>query len=504
MLQLLNPIALLAIAAVAIPVLVHLWNVRKGKTLRVGSIALLTASSRTRSNRLRINNWPLFLLRCLLLVLLALLLARPVWKTTPTPAGHPGWVLAPVSQLATAYTHYKPQIDSLLAAGLELRNLSAGFERIRLQDTASLTDTGDAVLPRPWPLLKELDASLPNGFPLYVFTDNRLVSYQGERPVTHLAIRWHSFTPGDSMASSPALSYVTTEGKIKNIERVSTPQGNWYNAADPRVLFTSAPDTAIVRIAIYAGRYAADAQYIKAALQAIEQFTGKRISITSLAGGQLPATQQDVLFWLDGAQGEPAEGRPASRQAQPGAESVLSYVAPQGTLFRYDTGRAIPVSSWLQEGNTITATAGKHHFYQYISGHSTGNPVWKLADGRPLLTVTEQDGKRVYHFKSRFHPAWGDLVWEDDFVKKLLSLVVPSVKGDIAMDKRRIDDRQAAPVQRSESGAGRSELGVGSRKPDGFIQRQATALSNGLWALIFMVFIIERIMDYRQQRMRHG
>lgn len=492
MLQLLNPIALLSIAAVIIPVLVHLWNVRKGKTLRVGSIALLTVSSRQRSNKLRINNWPLFLLRCLLLVLLALLLAKPVWYATQDTIKHPGWILISGRELPAAYAHYKPQIDSLLAAGLELHNLSAGFEMMELQDTAQLQDTTNDLASRPWPLLKVLDASLPKGFPLHVFVNNRLSSYQGERPGTHLAIQWHSFAPDDSIKQFPALSYVTAEGKIKNIEWVTSSHGNWYSDDNVGAAFAAAPDTSVVRVAIYAGQHTVDAHYIKAAMQAITQFTGRQINVTSLASDQLPATQQHLIFWLD----EPADGKPGALKF---SDDLLSYIAPHGILFRYDSGHAIQISSWLQEGSAVAGTAGLHKIYQYIPGKASGTPVWTLADGRPLLTATEQDGKLVYYYKGRFNPAWGDLVWEDDFVKTMLPLVVPALKYDIAMDRRSVDDRQVVPA------IGNQQSAVMDQHLKGVMKHNAIVLSNWLWGLIFIVFAVERIMVYRQhQRMEHA
>jgi hypothetical protein len=42
MLHLLQPIWLAAMAAISFPVAVHLWNDRRGKVLRIGSVALLS------------------------------------------------------------------------------------------------------------------------------------------------------------------------------------------------------------------------------------------------------------------------------------------------------------------------------------------------------------------------------------------------------------------------------------------------------------------------------
>ena len=507
MLQLLNPIALLAGAAVIIPVLVHLWNVRKGKTLRVGSIALLTVSARKRSSRLRINNWPLFLLRCLLLLLLALLLAGPVWNKSPQ-AGAPGWVLIPQQQLRTAYAQYKPQIDSLLAAGLELHNLSPGFEHLQLRDSLQPIGIADGCMPSDdmdesmisrWSLLKVLDARLPKAFPLHVFVNNRFPAYHGQRPETQLTLHWHSFSSGDSIVQTPALSYITTDGKINLVDRVSTPQGNYYQAKKDGAILTSAIDTSIIRVTIYPGKYIADAQYIKAAIQAIGQFTGRRIDLTTLSAGQFPAVDQQLIFRLDEF-AITGRGQPKFTPAN----NLLTYIAPKGILFQYDTGTATPTSSWWQPGTSISGEGISHKVYQYTNGPVQGTPVWTLANGAPLLTVMEQEGKLVYHYKGRFHPAWSDLVWEDAFVKTLLPLVMPASVQDTLPDLRVIDDRQVKPGRRIQNTEDRIQK-TGDRIQHTEYRRQNTVssmsnLSNMLWMIVFIVFVAERIMVYRQQQ----
>ncbi len=496
MLQLLNPIALAATAAVIIPVLVHLWNVRTGKTLRVGSIALLATSARRRASSLRITNWPLFLLRCFLLLLLAFLLARPVWNNTPKGNAQAGWILIPTRQLATAHTHYGRQIDSLLAAGLELHNLGTGFEKLQLQDTLQYnTNSTDnrAQLP-PWSLLKVLDAHLPRAFPVHVFTDNALSAYQGNRPLTQLTIHWNSFSTGDSLYRSPALRWIMPNGKIRNIEWVSTPAGNYYTESIAGATLTTNIDTAIMRIGIYAGKNIADAQYVKAALLAIGQFTGKRISTTLLSTGQAPSTPQNMLFCLD----ELSDAGPES--------SLLSYITPKGILFQYDTGRAITQASWLQEGSLTKGESMHHKIYRFTRGPVKGIPIWTLADGQPLLTMREQEDKRVYHYKSRFNPAWSDMVWEGDFVQTLLPLVLSEPVFTDAVDLRTIDDKQVVPgnSQNTEYRIQNTEVNTleASQEREDFIQADTRDLSTLAWIAAFILFAAERLLTHRQQQMK--
>lgn len=481
LLQLLNPIALLSMAAVIIPVLVHLWNVRKGKTLRIGSIALLAASARTRSNRLRIHQWPLFLLRCLLLVLLALLLAIPVWNKKQTT--QKGWILVQDDQLPAVYAQYGVTIDSLLGAGLEIHNLSAQFELLNLKDTVQYTGAANHPQPLlpPWSLLRVLDTHLPKGFPLHVFANNRLALYEGKRPATQLSIHWHRFSISDSQYRSPAFGWVTPDGKITQQEWVSRPDGNYYEAVHTGSLLTAGIDTAIIRATIYAGKNVTDAQYVKAALQAISSFTGKRINLTSLQTGQSPSTPQQLIFQLD----ETIDAR------------LLSYLAPNGILFKYDTGHAFPVSSSWQEGMLTGGEGMQHKVYRYIPGSTEGLSVWTLADGRPLLMVTEQDNKRTYTYKSRFNPAWSDMVWEDDFVKTLLPLVLPAPVTMKEHDIRRIDDRQIVPQKRIQN------LEYRMQNTEYSMQNREN-LSMLTWIMAFIVLVTERILAYRQQQRTHN
>src|ERR1700743_2208900 len=112
MLQLLETIWLAAMSGILVPVLVHLWNDRRGKVLRIGSVALLAGASKRMAWRRRISEWWLLVMRGLLLMALALLLAGPYWQRSP---GGKGWVLTG----SAAVGPYRGMIDSLVAAGYE-------------------------------------------------------------------------------------------------------------------------------------------------------------------------------------------------------------------------------------------------------------------------------------------------------------------------------------------------------------------------------------------------
>ena len=86
----LNPIMLAGLAAVAIPILIHILNRRKAKVVEWGAMMFLEASLASRNRRIKIEDLILLALRCLLLAALALAMARPFWRTGQQLAGPSG------------------------------------------------------------------------------------------------------------------------------------------------------------------------------------------------------------------------------------------------------------------------------------------------------------------------------------------------------------------------------------------------------------------------------
>jgi hypothetical protein len=75
----LNPIMLFGLAAVSVPIIIHLLNRRKFQKVVWAAMRFLRISVEQNQRRMRIEDMILLALRCLLLILLALALARPAW-----------------------------------------------------------------------------------------------------------------------------------------------------------------------------------------------------------------------------------------------------------------------------------------------------------------------------------------------------------------------------------------------------------------------------------------
>ena len=77
----LNPWALIGLAASSIPVIIHLLNLRKLKTIEFSDLRFLKELTKTKIRRLKIRQILLLIIRALLIAFLALAFARPMLKT---------------------------------------------------------------------------------------------------------------------------------------------------------------------------------------------------------------------------------------------------------------------------------------------------------------------------------------------------------------------------------------------------------------------------------------
>src|SRR5687767_7602375 len=76
----LNPLLLFGLAAVSVPIIIHLLNRRKFQKVVWAAMRFIKTSVEKNQRRMRVEDLILLALRCLLLALLAFALARPAFK----------------------------------------------------------------------------------------------------------------------------------------------------------------------------------------------------------------------------------------------------------------------------------------------------------------------------------------------------------------------------------------------------------------------------------------
>ena len=169
--SLLFPLGLLAVAAWLLPLLIHLARRHPYTPVDFAALRWLRARIRPRQ-RIRFDDWPLLLVRLLLLAALALLLARPA-LTGPEAA-------------PAAWTVVAPGLDAAALRGTDDPRtwhwLAPGFPPI-----GQPAPPGDASLPS---LLRELDAKLPAGTALTVYVPDPLPGLDGARLRLSRAVQW--------------------------------------------------------------------------------------------------------------------------------------------------------------------------------------------------------------------------------------------------------------------------------------------------------------------------
>lgn len=447
------------------PIIIHLWNTQQGKILKVGSVALLTKNAVKSSSSIKLHELLLLLLRCLLIILLAALLSKPQWHSNKS-AGK-GWVLLDKNDAQQIYNRFKPQVDSLMQAGYELHYFNKGFEKTSLQNAlGNGSDTTQNT--NYWGTLQQLTATTGNQLALYIFTNDYLNKFRGARPVTSPNVHWYNYTSGDtSIYLAGAYALQGDSAKIITANSSATGTLNTYTANPMVQLQGITVDTSTLYVAIYNKGCVTDAGYVKAAVEAIQQFSRRKIKLLVTDNMAQLSQQLTWLFWLS------SDAIPANIKT--------------ANVFVYEHGRNEDVQSWIYamqaQGSTQTPAA----LYKRI--FTTGNDgviVWSDGFGSPLLTKQAN----TYHFFSRFDASWNDLPWSNYFPQMVYSLLINNNSpGAIASkDKRIIDDAQLQPYVDKESKTATQRVNT------------VSDISNIFWLLAFVVFFIERIISSRVKK----
>jgi len=184
------PAGLFALAALLLPLLIHLARRDQQQLIDFAALRWLSAKPRPR-RRIRFDEWPLLLLRLLLLALLAVLLARPalngVIDATPRVAVAPG-------------------VDMNKARGLvnvaDAKWLWLAPDFPRIDDRTSVPATDQPIAS----LLRELDATLPPEAPLTVIVPSVLQGLDAQRPQLSRTVQWQIVETPVSAASNARIT----------------------------------------------------------------------------------------------------------------------------------------------------------------------------------------------------------------------------------------------------------------------------------------------------------
>ena len=484
MLTFTNP-SLLPLLALLVPLAIHLWNRRPGREVAVGSVRWLAAGANRRLRNLRLEQWPLLLLRLLLLLGLVGALAGPAWRPR-RPPGRGQVLLAPALAGSPALAAEHPRLDSLQRRGYGLRWLAAGLptispaawradslgapaDSVLAQD--HLTMQPDFLTERLWlaadslagqPLLALVPATLrgnggtrrplPAGLsyralPLPAETTWLQAATNGPADSLHLLLGGGTEAqiafrrlavarpqPGSqlSVAGLPRLRYQASSqvGTAATLQPISV-AGGAQEAAVPVL-------PGRLRVWVYApAAYASEARPLGAALQAAALGLPGSLTLTVAATLPDPAQAPDWLFWL------PPTPVPAAWEG----------AVQRGLhLWQFPAGAGRADTAHLAE-LTLGAPVAVWRRAPLPAGTAGADPVetlWRDGLGWPVLTRQPRGQGATYRLATRLLPAWSELAASPDLPALLLAVLHPAFDAAgqarlAAHDPRRLDPSQLFP-----------------------------------------------------------
>ena len=393
MLQFVNPIWLAAGIGIIIPVIIHLWNVRKGKVLRIGSTLLMSDATQQNTSSLRLSQWLLLLIRCLMILFLAMLLAGPEWHLNKQRTGK-GWVLIDKKDFRMIYSQFKSPIDSLLNKGFELHAIDEALEKINIADSLEFIAVGTKGTAGTvstnktfsyWSMLRKADQLLPSGYPVYFFSNDKLADAVANkfsrRPGVSIDLRWQMAQADTALeaitatAAIPVFARQLGSGGYQLTSFQPAKNGSHFIKSvsqNPPVNFRQI-DTSSISVTIYHNKFSEDLRYLQAAIRAIAGFGNYKLSLKTVDEINNIPKFQHWLFWL-------------SKETPPGNLSTEN-------LFVYQPGNTVKTKSWLTTSDGAVSP-GAIKIFQRIADSVTKqgtvgnlNLLWKDGYGNPLLTL---------------------------------------------------------------------------------------------------------------------
>lgn len=488
MIHLLFPLWLAAGAALLIPLVIHLWNTRQGKKIRIGSIFLMAdAESSKMKKRILSQPW-LLLLRCILLMLLSIALARPFIETVLKSPAPEKWILVQARDYQAMHTQFKPLTDSFTRLGYTLHAFSTGFPVLETTNIpAHLNPLTKDVKPY-WSLLCELNQLPSPPAEVALFTDNRLALFTGIRPALKFRVHWNLLKVNDSASTWNEASYTSSDGRIHTQTGHSSAKALWYSSA---VLSDSRlpSDTSTDRITVfYDADKRADAGYILAAINAFKEYSGHKIAITSRALSaedlhEVPSLSTCThIIWLSYTEIPPSIFD-STGVHQPGLKALLKYQKTSALISSH-------ASSLVAVENAHAESYGfsqETDLFKYYRSSGSGQEIlWTAPSADPVLSIEPLKKLSIYRFYSRFDPAWSDLVWTSGFPAFISQFLTEGASSTPHSDQRLIDKQEIMP-RLSAAGPGKTPVKT---------SKTVFPLFEILWSILLLLFITERWLSH--------
>ncbi len=283
---------------ILVPIAIHLWSRRKVVRVKVGSIKLLQESEPRQTNTLRPNELWLLLLRSLLLLLVALILAKPQFNSKTANRA----ILYLVEPSILTNEKMEDFLTSLPKDGIRL--LAEGFPEFDPSNPINM----DTVIPNYWQLAREMETLATDS--VVVFAQGQLSGLQGKRPAIAGHIRWNVLNSEDSsnktlaafrQGDSLQLLQMRSNAEVLQFSKKSIPTANGMldsiqTPSGKRPVTVAKPVKVLL---VYVDSLRREKDLISAAFKSVATFLERPVQVTTATQvDSLKLGYYDVSVWL--------------------------------------------------------------------------------------------------------------------------------------------------------------------------------------------------------------
>lgn len=381
-LSILNSIALVGLLSLIIPILIHLFNPNKGKTVLIGNLDFINKHVLVSVTEMRISQWLLLIVRLLILLFLTLILADLTRNHRP---------------ILSEDTNVFVSIDWLTNSTIKDR---ADFIKQHDLDNVFLIEKGFPELASKSIYEFSTTTHTNKSFQDKILSiDSFIAEIQNLRLFSKKNIIYATTNTRQYSKEQPTiLNPDYFQWRIKNIEpaKASSDQINIDVYASPsRVI---------------------DSQYLTTALETLSKNSDLNFSIRILSPKDIVNTTNNKssnvqsiswIFWLS------SDPIPSKLENKVSNGSYL-IADSQGSKKNTNTNK----------GNIININGATIHFYSKLPDKSSPHliPLWQNKNGQTALSYQTVSSGRIYQFNSRFHPDWTNLVNTINFPFSLSAL----------------------------------------------------------------------------------
>lgn len=314
----LNPTYLWALFALAIPIAIHLWSKKEGRTIKIGSIQLLEESDSKKSSSIQLNELLLLLLRLFLITVLVFIIAEAQLRKNVTTT--------PLTYIVEPSLLDDPRIAAIIDTLDEgsIRLLEKDFPEFEDVDLNAIVET-----PNYWSLMKQMKDIRTDS--IVVFTNAFSKGIKGIRPVLDNRIQWvvldtemslrepiKAERKGDSIKLLSVLSNSEKLTYDKNIVKSNDDVIQLNDIGDSLVFNENEVvkslkinETKELKIHIFfEDSLRNEKRYVEASLNAISKYTEYHIDISSSNdSSSLENKEYDLLVWLSNKQAPKNDGK---------------------------------------------------------------------------------------------------------------------------------------------------------------------------------------------------